>query len=384
VESRTKIIITTVVGLVIGLPLLFYIMLAMSFGSTAGDYFKISSVSIVLLEGEDCNDSTGCVGLNPADTIDPQKHNAFFLWFDQDYYSQRLNYGSSLMAAIEPGLEGCKEKIQSLSLKLVDSKTKQETDISQFVFMPAQMHAEMYSSEHPTKKARVNFGKKEREILFFTDFNDFKNQFNYNSYDVHHCGLHQDPVLFYIKPEAFSKTNSSFLMVFTVLMSDGKLVSDTISASASPGHEQKTEGNLLNNLFVLSDVEKILGEPAHLTDSSSTNKENISRYYSAYFANEKDSKSGKTGAIYFLVEEYPELSAAQKRYSFIKNANKKNGIKELQNLGDEAYFHSDQENFYFVMVRKGKIVYNMKVNKITSKTSLEQFNLVARKITGLL
>jgi len=138
------------------------------------------------------------------------------------------------------------------------------------------------------------------------------------------------------------------------------------------------------NLFTLSDAEKILGEQAHLTDSSSATKENTFTYQCAYFANVKDLKSEKTGCIYFLVEQYAQLSSAKEKYSFIKTANENHGIKVLHDTGDEAYFHSDRQNFYFIMVRKGNIVFNMKVNKITGNTSLDEFNRIAKKITDAL
>ena len=140
----------------------------------------------------------------------------------------------------------------------------------------------------------------------------------------------------------------------------------------------------LNSLLTLSDAEKILGEPAHLDDSSNQYKEDALVYQCSYKANSEDAKSKRTGSLYFLVEQYKEVASAQKKYSFIKTANENHGIKVLHHLGDEAYFHSDGENFYFVMVRKGKKVFNMKVNKITSTTSLEAFNAIAEKITRAL
>jgi hypothetical protein len=138
------------------------------------------------------------------------------------------------------------------------------------------------------------------------------------------------------------------------------------------------------NLFTLSDAEKILGEQAHLKDSSSTIKGDTFTYLCAYCADAKDLKSGKTGCIYFLVEQYAQLSSAREKYSFIKTANEDHGIKVLYDIGDEAYFHTDSQNFYFIMVRKGTIVFNMKVNKITSNTSLDEFNRIAKKITDAL
>ena len=137
------------------------------------------------------------------------------------------------------------------------------------------------------------------------------------------------------------------------------------------------------NLFTLSDAEKILGEPAHLADSASAMKIDTFEYRSAYTANAKDQKTGKTGNIYFLFEQYATVSSAQKAYSFFKTSNENHeGVKILHDMGDEAYFHSDGQNFYFVLVRKGDKMFRMKVNKMTSTTSLDGFNQVAKKITA--
>ena len=139
------------------------------------------------------------------------------------------------------------------------------------------------------------------------------------------------------------------------------------------------------NLFTLPDAEKILGEKAHLTDSSSSLKVDTFEYRSTYTANVKDRKTGKTGIIYFLVEKYASVSIAEKVYSDIRTGNEKHeGFKILHDMGDEAYFHSDGENFYFILVRKGERMLRMKVNKTTSTTSLDEFNLIAKNITATL
>jgi len=135
-------------------------------------------------------------------------------------------------------------------------------------------------------------------------------------------------------------------------------------------------------LLTLTDAEKIMGEKLHLTDNSTKKEKGISRYLCGYQANVKDVKSSRTGAIYFLLEQFDQVSSAQKKYTDTKTANEHNGIKVLDNLGDEAYFHTDNEHFYFIMVRKEKKVFNIKVNKITSTTSLDNFNQVAKKITA--
>jgi hypothetical protein len=138
----------------------------------------------------------------------------------------------------------------------------------------------------------------------------------------------------------------------------------------------------LSNLFKLSDAERILGETAHLKDSVLTVKSDTVSYKCSYIADSEDQKAGKTGAIYVMFEDYKELASAKKVYASIWTSNKNHqGIKVLEGVGDEAYFHSDGQNFYFILVRKGGKILRMKVNKITSKTSLDEFNQVARNIT---
>jgi hypothetical protein len=134
--------------------------------------------------------------------------------------------------------------------------------------------------------------------------------------------------------------------------------------------------------FSKSDAEKILGEKAYLSDSSSTIKKDTLEIKTAYTANSKDKITGKTGVIYFMIEEYIHDSSAKNAYHFIKVANENHeGVKIINDMGDEAYFHSDGQNFYFILVRKGKIMFRAKVNKITSHTSLKEFNRISKKIS---
>ena len=150
----------------------------------------------------------------------------------------------------------------------------------------------------------------------------------------------------------------------------------------------------IRSLFTLSDGEKILGEPAHLTDTGSTVpgvaskhsvndsvssiKREASTYRCAYEANSKDKKTGKTGIVYFLIEQYPQVSSATTVYSYYKRSNENHpGFKELYDLGDEAWFGP---NPLFVYVRKGNKIFVMKVNKMTSMTSPDGFNQVVKNI----
>jgi hypothetical protein len=134
--------------------------------------------------------------------------------------------------------------------------------------------------------------------------------------------------------------------------------------------------------FTRPDAEKILGEKAYLSDSSSTVKNGLLQISVAYTAYSKDQQSGNTGSIYFMIEEYKNDSSAIKAYHFIKVGNENHeGVKIIDNMGDEAYYHSDGNNFYFFLVRKRNRMFRIKVNKITSHTSLKEFNLVSKTIS---
>ena len=137
-------------------------------------------------------------------------------------------------------------------------------------------------------------------------------------------------------------------------------------------------------LLTLEDAEKIMGQKAKLTDSVTSFNYHFSIFNCGYTALEADKKTGKTGKLYLACWQYDNVDSAHNAYTFIKVGNEKNGIKVLQGFGDEAYFHTDNTNFYFIIVRKDKKVFDMKVNKTTSTTSVEEFNAVAEKITAML
>jgi hypothetical protein len=133
-------------------------------------------------------------------------------------------------------------------------------------------------------------------------------------------------------------------------------------------------------LLTKEDAEKIMGETLKLSDSVSAFANGVSSYRCSY-SPVSDTRDDKAGKIYFLYESYFQLALAQKKYSATRTANKPNGIQDLEGVGEEAYFHSDNVNFYFIMIRKGNKVISMKVNKITPAASLPEFHRISRKIT---
>ena len=148
------------------------------------------------------------------------------------------------------------------------------------------------------------------------------------------------------------------------------------------------------SLFTLPDAEKILGEPAHLADSGSTApgvarksspndsvlhiKKLASSWRCAYEANSVDEKTGRTGIVYFLIEDYPQVSLAMTVYSYYKRSNETHpGFKELHGPAWESWSGDSPLSVY---MRKANKILVMKVNKMTSKTSSDGFNQVVKKI----
>jgi hypothetical protein len=172
------------------------------------------------------------------------------------------------------------------------------------------------------------------------------------------------------------------IVVISCCTEPGQIRKDTVSRDEVKPIQASTPPD---SVFTKLDAEKILGEPAHLTDSATTLKADTLEYSSVYTANSKDPKTGKTGVIYFLFDQYVRVSIAQMVYSSIKTGNENHeGFKIIHDMGDEAYFHSDGQNFYFIIVRKGEKIFRMKVNKTTSTTSLTAFNQIAKNITAAL
>lgn len=126
-------------------------------------------------------------------------------------------------------------------------------------------------------------------------------------------------------------------------------------------------------LFSDERAELIFGQPATLTDSSRSASALSDIYRCTYTAAAKDSK-GKEGNLYFMFQEFNNVDSAKQSYASIKMSNEVHkGFEVITDLGNEAYFHSDDENFYFLMVRKGNRELRIKLK--------ENFMKVGRAIT---
>jgi len=152
-------------------------------------------------------------------------------------------------------------------------------------------------------------------------------------------------------------------------------------SQTSIGHKQVSNDTITPvTLFAKPEADKILGAPTHLTDSAHKKEASSSSYLCGYKADKEDTKTGKTGVVYFLFEEYNNLDLATKRFSDVYLSNRANGMVKMNNLGDEAVYHTDNENFDLMMVRKGRYVFNIKINKRTSTSSVSELKKTVKMI----
>ncbi|MCJ7935531.1 MAG: hypothetical protein MUW56_18385 [Chryseobacterium sp.] len=134
-----------------------------------------------------------------------------------------------------------------------------------------------------------------------------------------------------------------------------------------------------------ADAEKILGQTAKLTESSSENKNGVTKFRCTYTANTIDPKTSKTGNLYYLLEEFENVDSSQKAYSDILGQNENMpGLKKLNEIGDQAFLHTDDENFLMIISRKDNKILRLKVNKLTSMTSLNELQNISKTITATL
>jgi hypothetical protein len=129
------------------------------------------------------------------------------------------------------------------------------------------------------------------------------------------------------------------------------------------------------------EVEQILGEASSVGTEQSYLQNEVKAYMVAYTALTKDTVTDRLGNIYYMIEQYPTLELAHREYDSIRKGNEHaEGFKLLSGVGDEAYFHSDQKNFLFLLMRKNLYLLRLKVNKITSNTNRDAFLTISENL----
>jgi hypothetical protein len=132
-----------------------------------------------------------------------------------------------------------------------------------------------------------------------------------------------------------------------------------------------------------ADAEKILGAQVELVTNSWTFTKDITRFDCTYRAVEKDKASGKDINLYFSSEQ--QDSTAEQVHEVFETASRKINepdifVGKLSGIGDEAFLISNPPHFHFMMARKGKNIFRIKLNKAGEGTSLEELKAVVKKI----
>jgi hypothetical protein len=126
------------------------------------------------------------------------------------------------------------------------------------------------------------------------------------------------------------------------------------------------------------EAEQILGASCQLKDSQTLPEHGGHTYKSTYQTDADNALSGKVSTLYFMFESYGQEAEAAQTFRKFRESNQTHaGFELMPNLGDEAFFHTDKENFCLIIARKGNEMIRLKVNKVTDKTSLPELKKVA-------
>lgn len=132
----------------------------------------------------------------------------------------------------------------------------------------------------------------------------------------------------------------------------------------------------------VGDAEKILGARAKQIESSSEERNHIVRHKCTY-AGQVIPESKQISNLYYVFERYSDPVSAHKTYTDILTGNESMaGQTVLNTIGDEAWFHTDKENFCLLIFRKKNIVVRIKVNKLTSQTSTKALQDICKRIAS--
>jgi hypothetical protein len=167
----------------------------------------------------------------------------------------------------------------------------------------------------------------------------------------------------------------TMIPLFTILM----LTLSCQAQNKSGPDEKQKDCKLLSRI----EAEKILGRSVELVTNSWTFTADLTRFDCTYQALANDPGDERAINLYFLLEEAADETEARRIYADIWNSNRNHrGIEVLSGIGDEAYRHSDNANFHFVMARKGKFTIRLKINRTSETTSPEELKAFAKKVIG--
>jgi hypothetical protein len=138
-------------------------------------------------------------------------------------------------------------------------------------------------------------------------------------------------------------------------------------------------------ILVQSDAERILGQPARLTQDTSELKGDVRQCLCAYTGVSKDKASGQDVYLFFSLEQKEVKPSAEQARQVLKSTKEENehdiSILDLNGIGDEAFLLSTEASSHFIMARKGSIVMRLQVKKAAEKSSLAELKAFAERVS---
>ncbi len=132
----------------------------------------------------------------------------------------------------------------------------------------------------------------------------------------------------------------------------------------------------------LSEAEKMLKEPAHLKDSTWDFEGGVWKFKCKYWANTlKDSVKWIRTEMFYAMEQFKTTAEAKSFFDSFKSENQKTlVVKELKQVGDEAFLVKDVLNNPFILILKNARLYKFKVYNLNRDSASDELLLLVNKI----
>lgn len=135
----------------------------------------------------------------------------------------------------------------------------------------------------------------------------------------------------------------------------------------------------------IGDAERILGAQSRLEKVTAYLDDGTRAYQSAFRDDWLDPETGKTGILYYMYEEYESADGAR---SFLDSTLKANHVDPGDGIrvegGAELHYLTGGKVIRMVMILKENHLIRLKVNPVTSRYSLDEFQKVAGELANQL
>jgi len=137
-------------------------------------------------------------------------------------------------------------------------------------------------------------------------------------------------------------------------------------------------------LLTKADAERMLGQPARLTQETSELKGDVRQCLCAY-AGLSDATAGQNSVLFFSLEQKEATPTAEQARQVLvstKEANEHDTeILDLKGIGDEAILFSNDSSSHFIMARRGGIVMRLQIKRAAGTKSLEETKAFAERVS---